>query len=263
LANSGALVDLIATGARLVEPDHRLLTGELYPPVPGGVSLRTFDPEPGMSPERRFVVASAETIAYAVASGQVGDPRTFKRPVRVTVPRSLPTDDVLILRKGKGKAKGEVESTKSPLAAGSSREGWKSADTLALVNEGTLPSEPSAMLLSSLDGVRWVARNAAALGPNLRAVIAEHIPSGLVPLFAGLGIVALGADATALKKLATESTIALPSPEGIDGEQSLAATAGNGVRIDLRWLAVGAERQWTIAGSARPAPLPPTKNKPA
>jgi aconitate hydratase len=52
------------------------------------------------------VVASAETLAYAVASGVVGDPRAFKRPVRVTVPRELPTDDVLLARKpaaGKGR----------------------------------------------------------------------------------------------------------------------------------------------------------------
>jgi aconitate hydratase len=248
-------VDLIATGARLVEPDHRLLTGELYPPAPGGVSLRTFDPEPGIAPDRRFVVASAETIAYAVASGQVGDPRTFKRPVRVTVPRSLPTDDVLILRRGKSKGKAEVDSGRPAVPAMAARDGWRGADTLAIVNEGTVPSEPSVMLLRSLDSVRWVAKSAAALGPNLRAVVAEHIPSGIVPILAGLGIVALGADATALKKLAAETTIALPSPERVDGAKVLSAQAGNGVQIELTWLAVGAERQWTIAGGARPAPV--------
>jgi aconitate hydratase len=263
LANSGALVDLIATGARLVEPDHRLLTGDLYPPAPGGVSLRTFDPEPGMIASRRFVVASAETIAYAVASGQVGDPRSFKRPVRVTVPRSLPTDDVLLLRKGKGKTKGEVESTKSPLQASPDRDGWKAADTLALVAEGSVPSAPSAMLLQSLESVRWVARNAASLGLNLRAVIAEHIPSGLVPLFAGLGILALGTDAASLKLLSSESTLQLPAPDAADGKQLLSATSGNGTRVDLRWLAVGAERKWTVAGSARGAAPAPSKARPA
>src|SRR4029078_11964532 len=48
LAQSGALVDLIATGARLVEPDMRVITGEFYPPPGGGLSLRTYDPEPGV-----------------------------------------------------------------------------------------------------------------------------------------------------------------------------------------------------------------------
>jgi aconitate hydratase len=100
LAAEGALADLIATGARLVEPDGRVLTGELYPPPSSGVALQSFDPAPaarGQKPER-VVVASPETLAYAVATGTLGDPRGFKRPVRVSVPRSLPTDDVLVLR---------------------------------------------------------------------------------------------------------------------------------------------------------------------
>jgi aconitate hydratase len=95
LSRAGALADLMATGARLVEPDGRVASGELYPPPPRGVALRTCDPEPA-----RSLVASAETLAYAVATGEVGDPRAFKRPVRVTVPRAMPTEDVLVVRKG-------------------------------------------------------------------------------------------------------------------------------------------------------------------
>jgi aconitate hydratase len=255
LANSGALVDLIATGARLIEPDHRLVTGELYPPIPGGVSLRTVDPEPSAPPERRFVVASAETIAYAVASGNVGDPRSFKRPVRVTVPRSLPTDDVLILRKGKSKGKAEVESGKTAIATTPTPVGWNQADTLALVAERGTMSGPSAMLLGSLDAVRWAARNAPGLS-HLRAVIAEHIPSGIVPVFAGLGIVAFTTDAATLKKLTGEQSLGLPAPEKLNGPE-VAASAGSSA-VDLYWLAVGPERQWTLAGTARSAPVPKT-----
>src|SRR5690606_18523638 len=109
---------------------RRVVTAEVYPPPRAGLSMRTADPEPRASdapakeavpketPAKdaaaketaanaaakdgraapRFVVASAETLAYAVATGSVGDPRSFKRPVRVTVPRALPTDDVLVLR---------------------------------------------------------------------------------------------------------------------------------------------------------------------
>ena len=99
LAGAGALTDLIATGARLVEPDGRVVTGELYAPPPSGVAMRTCDPEPHGPGVRGAVVASAETLAFAVATGEVGDPRAFKRPVRVTVPRALPTDDVLVARK--------------------------------------------------------------------------------------------------------------------------------------------------------------------
>lgn len=93
LAAEGALSDLIATGARLIEPDARIARGELY--SANGLSLRSFEPD-DLQPN--VVVASQETLTYAVATGKVGDPRGFKRPVRVSVPRSLPTDDVLIIK---------------------------------------------------------------------------------------------------------------------------------------------------------------------
>ncbi len=106
LSAAGALTDLVATGARLVEPDARVLTGEMYAPPAGAASLRSVDPDAtgngGASQGSRdypALTASAETIAYGVATGVIGDPRSFKRPVRVTLPRTLPTDDVLVARK--------------------------------------------------------------------------------------------------------------------------------------------------------------------
>lgn len=95
LAAEGALSDLIATGARIIEPDARILSGELYPPPTGTLSLHASEVVPA-SP--RTLTASPETLAYAVATGAIGDPRGFKRPVRVSVPRTLPTDDVLVAR---------------------------------------------------------------------------------------------------------------------------------------------------------------------
>ncbi|MCH2110133.1 MAG: aconitase family protein, partial [Polyangiaceae bacterium] len=97
LAKGGALLDLLATGARLVEPDRRILSGELYPPPPAGVALRTADPEHDQRASNALI-CSAETLAFGVAYGEVGDPRGLKRPVRITVPRNLPTDDVLLSR---------------------------------------------------------------------------------------------------------------------------------------------------------------------
>jgi aconitate hydratase len=126
LARAGAMTDLIATGARFLEPDARVASGDLYPSPPFGVALRTCDPGPragkrddgddGESGDKRdsrdsrdktaaggarngAFVASPETLAYAVATGELGDPRGFKRPVRITLPRELPTDDVLVARK--------------------------------------------------------------------------------------------------------------------------------------------------------------------
>ena len=99
LAAEGALSDLIATGVRIVEPDARVATGELYPSH--GVVAQSFD----TAEKSNAVVASPETLAYAVATGTLGDPRGFKRPVRVSVPRELPTDDVLVVRGGPLRAK--------------------------------------------------------------------------------------------------------------------------------------------------------------
>jgi aconitate hydratase len=256
LAKSGALVDLIATGARLIEPDHRVITAELYPPPASGLSLRTFDPEPGMPKARRFVVASAETLAYAVASGQVGDPRGFKRPVRVTVPRALPTDDVLVVRRAKAKGKGEAQERAAAAPDGPASLAWSGPATLDLLTELRVPERPSAFLASSLEDVRWAADRAAALAPTVRAIIAPYIPSGTVPLFAGLGIVALMGDAAVLGALGKAPTIGLPDPSSWAGPDMLTVAAG-GQKLALRWAAVGAERAWTTAGTASPRPPEP------
>jgi aconitate hydratase len=93
-SRTGALADLVSVGARLCEPDLRVLDGRFYP----GTQLRTSNVEPGGPPA---FVASVETCAFAITHGEIGDPRGFKRPVRVTVPRELPTEDVLIVRKAK------------------------------------------------------------------------------------------------------------------------------------------------------------------
>jgi aconitate hydratase len=259
LAQSGALVDLIATGARLLEPDMRVITGEFYPPPGGGLSLRTYDPEPGTSPDRRFVVGSAETLAYAVATGTLGDPRSFKRPVRVTVPRALPTDDVLVLRKGKTKQKPDSEAGKPGAVDAPAPQTWNSGVTLRVVPSRSFPTAPAALVFSTLDDVRWAARHAAELSLNVRAVVAPHIPAGIVPVFAGSGIVALTADGAAVAELAATESMALPAPEKW-GDNGIPISAGN-KEIPLVWRALGAERDWTRAGTARTLALGVAKSR--
>ncbi len=253
LAQSGALVDLVATGARLLEPDPRLVTGELYPPPnDGGVSLRTFDPEPSFPVSaQRFVVASAETLAFSVATGTVGDPRSFKRPVRVTVPRTLPTDDVLIVRKAKSKAK-EAEAGKQGAIDVPKAYPYDHAQTLPIVSKRGKPTTASVLVLESLDDVRWLARRAPELCETVRAVIASHVPSGIVPMLAGLGILALVSDPGDLVKLRAEPTLALPAASAWNGQKQLTVNTGGGP-VGLTWVALGAERDWTMAGSARSA----------
>ena len=101
VAAAGALSDLVATGARIVDPDLRILSGELYPsPASTGsgdaLSIVSFVEE-GEGQKGRYT-AGPETLALAVATGEVGDPRAWKRAPRVTMPRVLPTDDVLLVR---------------------------------------------------------------------------------------------------------------------------------------------------------------------
>jgi aconitate hydratase len=95
LARDGVLLDLIAMGARVVEPDRRVLTGECYPPTTHDLSIATFDPTDEGQSQR--ITASAETLAFALSHGQIGDPRAFRRQVRVALPRQLPTEDPLLL----------------------------------------------------------------------------------------------------------------------------------------------------------------------
>ena len=190
LASAGALADLLATGARLIEPDARVMDGSLYPPTRAnqttpadGLSARTCDPEPTVngSHPAPFVVASAETLSYAVATGEIGDPRAFKRPVRVTVPRALPTDDVLVVRERKAADAGVKKGAAQPAAVAPApvvASGWKGAQTLdvveavAFLTGAAAPSNGKAaslvaVLCATLDEVRTVAARAAH-GEDLR-----------------------------------------------------------------------------------------------
>lgn len=97
LARTQTLADLVATGARFIEPDRRVLLGSLYPPQAGGHSLHTSAPPPSHQ-SLTYLTTSAETLAFSVSQGEVGDPRRFKRQLRVIVPRQLPTDDTWLTR---------------------------------------------------------------------------------------------------------------------------------------------------------------------
>jgi len=164
------------------------------------------------------------------------------------VPRTLPTDDVLIVRKGKSKQK-DAESSRGVAPEPLRRYGWSEAATLSVVAERGRPDSPCALVFESLDDVRWAARRAPELSANVRAVIAPHIPAGTVPIFAGLGILALRAEPDAIKRLRAQSSLGLPHPTLWDGKQQIVASSGS-ASIDLTYLAIGPEREWTTSGSA-------------
>ncbi len=256
LAQSGALVDLVATGARVIEPDHRVVTSEVYPPYKGSISLRTCDPEPRIDGSPRFVVASAETVAYAVATGVVGDPRSFKRPVRVTVPRALPTDDVLVLRDKKGDAQ---SSRKNPPVV--PLVPIKDVLNLDIHESAALPeAKPAgdgfALVLSSLEDVRSVAERPLHRA-GVRALIAAFVPSYVVSALAAEGIACFSTDAATIKSMKGQKNLSLPGPT--KWGEGVSATVGKG-KAQLVWLARGAEQAWTVAGGLRGA-TPPPKGK--
>ncbi len=259
LASSGALTDLIATGARLVEPDARVMSGALYPVPSGGLGLRATDPEPVLGGRPGFVLASAETLAYAVAAGEVGDPRLFKRPVRVTVPRVFPTDDVLVVRERRG-SDAKKAPTASPVVAGTNGAvaAWKAAQTLEVVDCGALASASGAgrtnlaVVCSTLDEVRDLAARGAEIAGSVRAVLAPFIPAGLVALLSGAGIAALQLESSSMKGLREEKLLSLPAPARWAADRTATVVTVGKAKVSITWLASAVERGWAGVGSARP-----------
>jgi aconitate hydratase len=252
MAQANALVDLIATGARLIEPDFRVLNGQLYPPPRGGLSLRTYDADPGTAEHGAFAVASAETLAYAVATGQIGDPRLFKRPVRITVPRALPTEDVLVVRKQRSKGKkadGAVED-KVPVQKAQLTP-WRDELTLGVVTRlaepgSALPKTPCAFVTGNLDELSWCAGRASALAPALRVIVAPFVPSGCITLFSACGVLSLQADEQQMAVLSKAGSVTVTPPER--WQEHVPVTV-DGQTLELRWAAKPPERKWAVNGS--------------
>lgn len=253
LAQSGSLVDLVATGARVIEPDARVISSEIYPPPKGALSVRTADPEPRTEGSPRFIVASAETLAYAVATGAIGDPRSFKRPVRVTVPRALPTDDVLVLRDKKGS---ETQGSKKP-ALPPGREAFRDVVTLEVLETSKVPRDRKAvgdgfaLLLSTLDEVRRAGDT--PLGrEGVRAVIATLIPSQIVTTLASEGIACFSVDSDDLEGAKGQKSVALPPP--LKWNEGVGATFG-AKKVNLTFLAKGPEAVWVTGGGMKGTPI--------
>ncbi|HVH46403.1 MAG TPA: aconitase family protein [Labilithrix sp.] len=261
LSAAGALTTLIATGARLIEPDARVMTGELYPSAAGGLSARTHDLEPRSTAPKPVAIASAEALAWAIANGEMGDPRSFKRPARVTIPRALPTDDVLVVRERAGAA--ADASKKSASFAAHPPTPWKGGQTLEVVEgpahlangdasaNGRAAGAGLAVLCSTLDEVRELAARATELAPNVRAIVAPFIPSSSVALFSGLGIAALRVDPAGAKGLKGQRTILLPELTKWSEKGPTVVTFGS-QKVPVTWLALGSERTWASAGTSRP-----------
>ena len=100
LALSGALADLIAAGARILESACGPCVGVGQAPPSGGVSLRTcnrnFEGRSGTGDAGVYLV-SCEAAAAAALTGKITDPRHLGEPTAVDVPRRFLVDDSMII----------------------------------------------------------------------------------------------------------------------------------------------------------------------
>lgn len=99
LAKTGALVDLIGAGARILECACGPCIGMGFSPSSGGVSLRTFnrnfEARSGTKDAQVYLV-SPEVAAVSAVCGVFTDPRTFGAAPQVTLPARFAINDNLV-----------------------------------------------------------------------------------------------------------------------------------------------------------------------
>jgi len=96
IARNGALADLIAAGARVLEAACGPCLGMGQAPATGVASLRSFDRNfPGRSGTRsdQVYLASPEVCAASALHGQITDPRRLGAPPAIELPRVMDVDD--------------------------------------------------------------------------------------------------------------------------------------------------------------------------
>lgn len=100
LADCGALSDLLAAGARVLECACGPCIGMGFSPNSGGVSLRTFnrnfEGRSGTADGQVYLV-SPETAVAAALTGEITDPRSLGQMPTVTIPESFKLDDSAVL----------------------------------------------------------------------------------------------------------------------------------------------------------------------
>ncbi len=100
IARNGALADLIAAGARLLEAACGPCCGQGQAPATGAVSVRSFNRNfSGRSgtPDAQVYLASPETCAATALHGAITDPRTLGAPIIIESPSRYLVNDNMIL----------------------------------------------------------------------------------------------------------------------------------------------------------------------
>jgi aconitate hydratase len=100
LAQNGALTDLIAAGARLLETSCGPCCGQGQAPATGAVSVRSFNRNfPGRSntSDAQVYLASPETCAATALYGVITDPRKLGDPIAIKTPSRYIVNDNMIV----------------------------------------------------------------------------------------------------------------------------------------------------------------------
>ena len=118
LADSGALSDILASGARLLECACGPCIGMGFSPNSGGVSLRTFNRNflgrSGTADARVYLVSPETAVASAI-TGEITDPRTLGLDkIEVSLPERFKIDDSAVLPPASPEEAAEVEVLRGP-----------------------------------------------------------------------------------------------------------------------------------------------------
>lgn len=117
LADCGALGDILASGARVLECACGPCIGMGFSPNSAGVSLRTFnrnfEGRSGTADAQVYLV-SPETAVAAALTGEITDPRLLGEMPAVTMPESFKIDDSAVLAPAAEEDAADVEILRGP-----------------------------------------------------------------------------------------------------------------------------------------------------
>ena len=100
LADCGALADILASGARVLECACGPCIGMGFSPSSGGVSLRTFNRNflgRSGTKDGQVYLVSPETAVASALTGYITDPTTTEGELKVTMPEKFKIDDSAVL----------------------------------------------------------------------------------------------------------------------------------------------------------------------
>lgn len=117
LADCGALTDIIASGARVLECACGPCIGMGFSPNSGGVSLRTFnrnfEGRSGTADGQVYLV-SPETAVAAALTGEITDPMLLGTMPQITMPEAFQIDDSAVLAPAPADEADQVEILRGP-----------------------------------------------------------------------------------------------------------------------------------------------------